>query len=319
MNKKLKCLCPSPSLFSKYGISLASELFELTSKEVTYKEMQECDEKFDVLLVRFDKKINEEIANKLGIKYIICPATGINHFSKKLLDNSHIKIFNLRNQYQFLENITATAEHTINLILCSLRNNKSMILNERSEVFLENKVRGNEIKDSKIGLIGLGRIGNRVAEICHFLGANIYYYDPNISSTNKNFTKVNDILEFTKDFDIISIHANFDYNKPIILDQSFFMKIKKLPLFVNTSRSELIDLNALLRAFDANKIEKIAIDVLPNESEEKNSISSLLRNYVGNNNFIVTPHIGGYTYESVEMTDGYVLNKFKEYYDENYS
>ena len=95
MYKKLKCLCPSPTLFSKSGLFKASKLFELTSKEVSYEEMQEFNEKFDVLLVRFDKKIDEGIVNKLGVKYIICPATGINHFSKELLINSEVKIFNL--------------------------------------------------------------------------------------------------------------------------------------------------------------------------------------------------------------------------------
>ena len=85
----------------------------------------------------------------------------------------------------------------------------------------------------------------------------------------------------------------FDYN--------FFIKLKKKPIFINTSRGEVLNEKDLLRALKNSYLKYAAVDVIKNEQSILHKKNILLEYAKENNNLFVTPHIAGLTYESEKI------------------
>ena len=83
--------------------------------------------------------------------------------------------------------------------------------------------------------------------------------------------------------------------------------MKKSAIFINTSRGGLVDENALLESLLRGKISGAALDVLQGEPEVLHS--GLIKYTAQNKNLIITPHIGGNTFESFEKTESFIFNK----------
>ncbi len=194
-------------------------------------------------------------------------------------------------------NAVAATELTFGLILCAqrqlfssmseLKNNKDWILAKKN---------GRELSEKKLGLLGLGRIGFGVATRARAFGMEILAYDPyfNGQLENTGITLVNDIESIFKQADIISLHMPLsDETKHIINTKSLSM-MKQHCIIVNASRGELINEQDLCNALKANTIGGAALDVFEAEPPEANSELYSLPNV------IMTPHIGGSTFEALD-------------------
>jgi len=166
---------------------------------------------------------------------------------------------------------------------------------------------GIEIKGKTLGIIGCGRIGKEVACLALGLGMNVIAFDPYINdfftpAANFRYAELDDLLAIS---DIISLHipANSD-GKPFV-DDPFIQKLKKGVFIINTARGELIDDDAMIRALDTGIVKGYATDVFRTEPPGDNIL-------VKHNRVIATPHIGGFTEESVDRAmNGAVDNLLK--------
>ena len=87
--------------------------------------------------------------------------------------------------------------------------------------------------------------------------------------------------------------------------------LPKTDILINTSRGEILNHNDLLEALETQTIKGAAIDVLPEEQKENNKVKKDLISYAKNNsNLIITPHLGGATYESMSDTENFITKKF---------
>ena len=87
--------------------------------------------------------------------------------------------------------------------------------------------------------------------------------------------------------------------------------LPKTAILINTSRGEILNHNDLLEALETQTIKGAAIDVLPEEQKENNKVKKDLISYAKNNsNLIITPHLGGATYESMSDTENFITKKF---------
>jgi D-3-phosphoglycerate dehydrogenase len=166
--------------------------------------------------------------------------------------------------------------------------------------------RGHELYKKKAGIIGFGRLGEITAGYFHAFGCEVMYYDvlPKTSAFAKAVPYLNDIATC----DIISVHVNYMPATRHLIGRDFFNACAPHSIFINTSRGGIVDEAALLEALQTKRIRGAALDVI--QDEFSFSAQNVLAQYSRDHrNLLLTPHIGGNTYESFEKTEHYLAQQ----------
>jgi D-3-phosphoglycerate dehydrogenase len=152
---------------------------------------------------------------------------------------------------------------------------------------------GYELQGKKLGVIGFGNIGSRVAKRAKAFEMDIVAYDPYI-----NPSKVTDLdMTYTKDFDdilacdVITIHTPKNKETIGIINKEEIAKMKDGVVLVNCARGDLYNEDALYDGLKSGKIRFAGIDVFGKEPAINNKLLDL-------ENIVVSPHLGANTYES---------------------
>ncbi len=153
------------------------------------------------------------------------------------------------------------------------------------------EVMGSELFGKKVGIVGLGRIGSIVARICHAMGMRVAYYDPFVEETSyeKKFS-LNELLSCS---DIITFHVPLSPETMHLLNVENAWLVKRGAIVINTSRGKVIGKDALGVLLGSGVASAVCLDV---HYEEPADYSS----FHGFENLILTPHIGGNTFEAQE-------------------
>ena len=169
----------------------------------------------------------------------------------------------------------------------------------------------NEIAGKTWGIIGLGAIGQRVAEIATCFGANVIYYSTSGKNHSDIYTEVDfDTLLSTSD--IVSIHAPLDENTLHLMDATAFTKMKNTAILINVGRGPIIVEKDLADALNSNKIAAAGIDVL---DVEPMADTNPLKDIKDSNKLIITPHIAWAAVEARERLMQIIYSQIKEYLD----
>ncbi len=187
------------------------------------------------------------------------------------------------------------AEHTITLLLTVARRLVPAYLAVKDGRWAERvKYIGYEIKGKRVGIVGLGNIGGRVAEILkNGFSADVVAYDPGLSE-EKLREKGAEPISFEKlleTSDIITLHAPLLPETYHMIGEKEFSLMKDNVILIDTARGELIDTDALINALEKGKLFGVGMDVV--EGEPISGDHPLLRF----DNVIIGPHIGAYTHE----------------------
>lgn len=182
-------------------------------------------------------------------------------------------------------NTNAVAELTIALLLAVARPVVQGVETARSGEW--KSLRGVEVEGRTLGLVGLGRIGSRVAEKARGLGMHVVAYDPYVTGTVT-------LEELQAQADFVSLHAPVTDETRGLVDRDFLSRLKPEAALVNTARGELVDEAALVDALDAGRLRAAALDTLGHEPPSADD--PLLHR----DDVLVTPHLGAATVESAE-------------------
>lgn len=268
-------------------------------------------EQKDVLFIRLAYFVGRAFLEKAkNLKYICTPTTGLNHIDLEECNQRGIKIISLQGEYEFLSTIRATPEHTFGLVLSLIRNYKEAFLNQKNTSWNREQYKGFELFDNSVGIIGFGRVGKILAKYFEAFGTKVYFYDINDG--------IEEIYEAVK---CASIEEVINQSNIVILSSSYsetnyqFFNKKYIDLlenkyFINTARGELVDEEYLISKLDQNFFKGVAIDVIQNEQSD-NRLEKILK-LTNTNNLIVTPHIAGATYSSMNRTEEFIVKKLKE-------
>lgn len=192
-------------------------------------------------------------------------------------------------------NHTAVAEHTFALLLAATRN----LVVEANHTAAGRWVRitGHEICGKTLGIVGLGRIGREVATRAAAFGLKVigygHYWDAGFANQH-GVERVGTVDELLLRSDIISLHTRLTPSTRHMLDGGNLTLIKPGAILINTSRADLIDLEALIPALSDGRLSVYAADVLDQEPPAAG------HPLLGRSNVILTPHIGSRTHESVQ-------------------
>lgn len=191
----------------------------------------------------------------------------------------------------------AVAEYAVALLLAASRlipHGSQAVKN--SEWASRSRMVGMELKGRTIGIIGLGNIGSRSAEILsNGFNANILAADPYISKERFkqfNATEVK-LEELVKRSNAILFHCPLTSETKRMLGKDQFASMQKGVVLVNTCRGELVDEDALFNALHNGTLGSYATDVVEAEPIDGNHRLAKL------DNVIITPHLGGYSWESL--------------------
>lgn len=184
-------------------------------------------------------------------------------------------------------NAATIAEHTISLMLLLQRNMYRSINEVKAGNWnWRNKFEGDEVGGKKIGILGLGNIGKKVAKIADALGMNVSYWNRKPLDVPYEYSSLENIL---KTADIISIHLPFVPETNLLIGAEAFEMMKPNALIINTARGNIIDQDALYKALLNKKIAGFAADVLTQEPPERDMPLLDLPNV------LVTAHVGSLT------------------------
>lgn len=200
----------------------------------------------------------------------------------------------------------AVAEHAVALMLAALRHVPQASAAVREGRWGDRaRFLGRELRGLTVGVVGLGNIGSRVAEIVsRGFGAGVVVYDPYVPREkveSLGYAYAESLADLARVADVISLHAPLTSETYHMLNREVLEVAKDGLVIVNTARGELIDMGALEDYLKRGKIRAVALDVV--EGEPIGADHPILRY----GNVIVTPHIAAYTEEGVRGMDEAVV------------
>jgi D-3-phosphoglycerate dehydrogenase len=257
----------------------------------------------DVLWVRLRHIVDEEIMNAAPkLRWIASPTTGLNHIDLKAAASRGIQVVSLRGHVEFLANIRATAELTIALMLSLLRRIPDAVDHTRAGGWNRDLFRGSELYRRTVGIVGLGRLGSIVSRYLVAFGAQVLATDRRAVEAESGVTLVG-LAELLERSDIVTLHADLTLENSGFFDRSCFEQMKPGSYLVNTARGELIAEAPLLETLKSGRLSGAALDVTSDEWGADRARHPLVAYARQNSNLLLTPHIGGFTAESLSQAE----------------
>ena len=315
---KLKILVAEPETCHKDYINLLRSIGDVEVKKMSRQMLLKEIKNYDILIIGVETRVDREVLDRAErLKIIGSHTTGVDHIDLDSAQQKNVKVVTLREApREFLDNVTATAEHTMAIILSLIRKIPWAFDSVRKRKWQRSKFFGNQLSGKILGIIGYGRLGAKVAKYALAFDMKVIAFDPYIDPEKMRNDKVLPV-EFDyllQNSDIISLHVKLTTETENMISFDEFKKMVRKPLIVNTSRGRIINEDALLHALENGFISGAAIDVLSAETVKANPlINNKLQRYAcRNNNLLITPHLGGATYESMRITGLYIGEKIKE-------
>lgn len=235
----------------------------------------------------FSRKVLDQAPN---LKIISRVGVGVDSIDLEAAQRRNIAVLSTP-----LAPVTAVAEHTLALILCLLK--RIPHLNDLMKQGDAGPVGAGVLLSGKsIGIVGMGRIGQKTAELLNCLGCRISYLDPVVSGNHGHgWIKRESLEDLVSGCDIVSLHApGLAGNRPMFDDRTF-ASCRRGIVIVNTARGSLIDDDALMRALDNGTVAGAALDV--------QSVEPYNGPLVRYPQVILTPHIASNTVESRQQME----------------
>lgn len=298
---------------SKIGITILKKagLNVVDKPSITNSELLSEVENYDVIVVRSRTRItNEVISNAKKAKIIARVGVGLDNIDVNSARQNNIEVVNSPESA-----INAVGELVMGLMLSLARNLPLADREMKKGNWMKKELTGIELRGKYLGIVGVGNIGRNLARIARSLRMNIIGYD--IFPIKQDF--INEVGMITTDFntlvassDFISCHVPSTPDTMHMFNESTFSNMKSTAFFINSSRGETVDENALYNALTTKKIAGAALDVFEEEPATNKKLLQL-------SNIICTPHIGAQTQESQELASNVIAEKIIQKLLEKYN
>ena len=276
----------------------------------TLEEIPERVKDADVLIVN-KIAINEQtIGTAKNLKLVCVTATGTNNLDKEYLEKRGIAWRNVAGYST--ESVT---QHTFALLfylLEKIRYYDDYVKDEKyinDTVFTHFAEHFNEVNGKTWGIIGLGTIGRRVADIAKAFGAHVIYYSASGSPAQEGYEQV-DFETLLATSDIVSVHAPLNEYTKDLMDREAFAKMKKTAIFLNLGRGPIVVEQDLYEALETGEIAAAGLDVL---CEEPMSETNPLAKIKDSKKLIITPHIAWASVEARNRLMQIIAGQIREF------
>lgn len=259
---------------------LADEVVFLSGAAITAADVKEAD----VLVVRTRTHCNQQLLEGSKVQLVVTATIGYDHIDTHWLDKADIRWTNCPGC-----NSGSVAQY----VECSL-----LLLEQQKKL---------PLSQSTIGIVGCGHVGSKVKAVAERLGMHVLVCDPPLQKANSQKLTANSYVsldDIERRCDVITFHVPLtregQYATWHLADDAFFRRLSRVPYIINTSRGEVVDNKALLKALEEGSVRDAVIDVWENEPHPD---AALLEKV-----FIGTPHIAGYSADGKVNADNMVVD-----------
>jgi len=312
---KPRLLNIEPLNYSPKAKKILGEFAVVHEKALARRGLEKEIGKYEILITRLGHHIHAGLLGRAKrLKVIGTATTGLDHIDLVAASELGIKVISLRGEYEFLEGITATAEHAFALALALCRKIPFAMNSVMQGKWNRDEFRGVQMKGKTLGILGYGRLGRMMARYGKEFGMRIIASD---RRPTKDGTKRVPLARLLKESDILTVHLPFNEETRGMLGRKELFSMKKGACLINTSRGGVLDEKALLQALERGHLGGAALDVISGElSPEGVSGHPLVKYASRHSNLIITPHIGGATADSMEETEIFIAKKLREYFSQ---
>lgn len=307
----MNILIAEPKDFNSEQLSVLEKFGKVVMGPFSREELLNVVFQIEVLIVRLSHKIDKELLdNAPNLRYILTPTTGLNHIDTKVADKRNIRVISLKGETDFLQTIPSTAEHSLALMLSLIRKIPAANKHVSNSGWDRDQFKSHNLNNLTLGILGYGRVGKQMAKYADVFNMPWVYYDTDEKLKNSP-NSVEDLNIFLGEIDVLSIHIPLDKKNMNFLNAKNLKNIKKGCYIINTSRGEVVDESALAELLANGYLGGLATDVLSFERDPVTwQASPFLKLAKELDNIIITPHIAGATYESMWLTEEFIINKW---------
>ena len=292
-------------------LSKYNELGEfLTYDFSTQEEIPERIADADVLITNKCLINEQSIGGAHNLKLVCVTATGTNNLDKDYLAKRNIAWRNVAGY-----STESVAQHTFAMLFYLLEKlsyydayvKDGKYANDTS--FTHFAERFHEINGKTWGIIGLGAIGRRVADIAKMFGANVIYYSTTGKNNQDGYTRV-DFDTLLQTSDIVSVHAPLTPETENLMNAQAFSKMKETAIFLNVGRGAIVVEQDLAGALEKKEIAAAGLDVLCAEPMSPNSPFLPIKD---SKRLLITPHIAWASVEARNNLMDIIYKQIKDF------
>ena len=242
--------------------NIADEVIYLPGDAFTKEAVKDAD----ALIVRTRTRCNRELLEGSRVKFIATATIGYDHIDVEYCREAGITWTNCPGCN------AGSVEQYVRMVLLLLQQKKGL-----------------DLKHSTLGVVGVGHVGSRVAQMAESLGMRVLLNDP--PRADKGESGFVDLATIASECDVITFHTPLNregiYRTFHLADEDFLFNLKRTPFVINSSRGEVVDTASLLAALAAGRVKEAAIDTWEYEPHISKELMSVA--------FLATPHIAGYS------------------------
>ena len=283
------------------------EVMKKSGLQVDYKPEIKPDEligtvkNYDILVVRSRTKVTREVIDaNIKMKIIARVGVGLDNIDVKYAESKGIQVINAE-----VAAMTSVTELVIGLMLSLARSIPIADAAIKNGRWLKKELVGIELKGKYLGIVGVGRMGRRVARIARGFGMNLIGHD--VVPIDQQLVRevglvVTDLNTLLSSSDFVTLHVPLTDDTKHMINEQRLGLMKKSAYLINTSRGAVIDEQALYNALKDGRIAGAALDVFEVEPPTNNALLQLP-------NVVCTPHIGAQTYEAQELAANVIAER----------
>jgi phosphoglycerate dehydrogenase-like enzyme len=273
--------------FEQYG---ALTIYPFTSQDEVRDRIAQAD-----IVITNKARLNHETLSGTSVRLICVTATGTDNIDVPYCSKAGIAVCNVRGY-----STESVVQHTFALLFALWNGILAYADYTASGQYIGDRdyrhfrITFREMKGKNFGIIGLGAIGSRVAEVAQSLGFQVYYWSSSDVDRDPRFVRLA-LEDLLKRCDVISIHSPLNEQTRYLLGRSAFCQMKNTALLINVGRGMILREEELADAIESGEIGGAALDVLT--EEPMNPASPFVR-LLGHPRLLLTPHVAWAAYEA---------------------
>jgi D-3-phosphoglycerate dehydrogenase len=313
--QRLRILNAEPDRYSPRARAALEEVAEVTEQTLDRDALAKALPGYDALIVRRTHRIDAALLDAAPrLRAIATATTGLDHIDLRAARERGVEVLSLRGENEFLRGTAATAEHTWALLLALMRRIPAASAAVRRGEWDRDAFRGRELEGKRLGVIGLGRIGERVARYGQAFAMEVRAFDRYREDWPDDLIRMPTLETLLETSDVLTIHVPSNEDTRGLIGRRQLSRLPSGAVVVNTARGAVVDGAAVADFVKSGRIAGAAVDVVEGETGVGGVGSDALVLAARElDQILVTPHIGGATIESVEKTEAFMARKLADF------
>ena len=308
MNKKAPTALLTENIHKQAEIAFLEQGFKVKKikKAPETQELIDILQNVKILCSRSRTQVNKEVLLNSNLDCIGAFCIGVNQIDMKTACQKGVPVFNAP-----YSNTRSVAEMVMGLMIGlsrSLFDHFKNMHQGRWKKFTDGCF---ELRGKTLGIVGYGHIGSQVSVLAEAFGMKVLYYDIISKLPIGNAKPVSCLKDLLEKSDFVTLHVPETPQTKELIGKEEIDFMKEASRLINTSRGSVLDISAVQKALDSNKLAGVAIDVFPEEPTSNEGLFSFpLQN---REHVILTPHIGGSTQEAQRAIVSEVCKSLKNF------